>query len=564
MKAARSLLVRVALGCLLVSSFALPAWAEAPPRVLLELHDADAAADEAEREPLRAAVQRELPRSIEVRVAASPGSEPPPAAGDQAARLIVTRLPKAGDGKGARLRVRYEAAGGKVIEREIDVPDDPAKRRETVALLLANWVQDETDELAASLRPPVPPDVAASSTPALAAPVDTGPVTEPPRPDPIDEACLSPGRERIDDYPLLLEAFPLGHDTAAAVPPGARDPAGRVAFALSLVASHRGRVRGGALSALGGYGRRSVCGLDLASLGSQVGGPVVGAQVAGFVGLVRDLRGVQIASVGFVERSMTGAQTGGLAIAGQVHGAQIASLNVATRVRGAQLGAGNLAFESADLQLGAVNVAGQAFGQLGALNLARRSPFQLGALNLADRATVQVGVVNIADRADVPLGVVNFIRHGRTHLDIVGYDYAGGALELVHGGVYTHAVYGAGVRRSPEGDFLPVFYAGLGGHIALARATGGVLAALDVDVLSHFLPGARFRRNTQLQQLRVAATVPVGASVALLVGPTLNVSLTDSQDRVAAPSVLGDSHTDTGSTTTVRLWPGVAGGVRFF
>jgi hypothetical protein len=555
------------------------AHAEPPPRVLLELPDAADA--EHEKEPLRAALQKELPKSVTVtvRVAASPGGAPGERPGPTGeARLIVTRLPETGGV--ARLRVRYEAADGKVIERAIDVPEDPEKRREIIALLLANWVQDEADDLADSLRPPPPPVVEPPPAESGAAVALPDPKPAPPAPaeeDPVAEACLSSERKRMVDYPVLFEAFPLGRDKAAAFPGAARDPDGRVAFSLSLVGSHRGGVRGGAVSALGSYGRRSVCGLDFAGLGSQVAGPVVGAQIVGFIGLARDLYGVQLAPVGFVERSVVGAQSGVVAVAGRVRGGQLASVNAATTVRGLQLGAVNLAFERGDLQLGAVNLAGRSFLQLGAFNLARQGDVQLGAVNVAgqsrlqlfgvnvaDRATVQVGVVNIADRSDVPIGLLNFVRHGRTHLDFLAYDYRGAAVELVHGGRYTHAVYGVGARRSSAGDYLPVFYAGIGGHIPLATATDGHVSSLDVDVLSHFLPGPSFRQNTQLQQLRVAVAVPVVTGISLFAGPTLNVSLTDASDRLGPVSAFGASVTDTGTTTTVRLWPGVAAGLRLF
>lgn len=572
-----------------ITTSATTAHAEPPPRVLLQLDERVGA--EVDGESLRAAVQRELPRQVEVRVAASPGQRPKPEPAPEdggagaGARLIVTRLPNAG--KNARLQVRYEGPAGKVIERTIDVPDEPAKTRETIALLLANWVQDDTDELAKSLRPPAPATSAASASastsPPSATPAEDGsagpepaaPLGERSSPPPpasapeersaaLDGACGTGERKGIVDYPALFEVVPLGHGDAVAGPRAARAPEARVAFALGLVGSHPGLVRGAAVSVIGSYGRSSVCGLDMAGLGVHVGGPVVGAQVAGLVGIARDLRGAQLAPVTFVERRLEGVQSGVLAIAGSVRGGQISSANFAASVRGAQIGAFNLAFDRADVQLAAFNWTRDNVLQVGAANFARDSEAQVGAVNVAKRASFQLGAVNIAERADVTIGALSIVRHGRAHLDVVGYDYRAAAVELVHGGTYTHGIYGAGGRVTTDREVLPDFYVGIGGHIPLTSATRGFARGLDIDVLTHFLPGPRFRRNTQLHQLRVVADLPLTAGVAVLVGPTLNVSLSDTADHVRSASALGDSFVDEGTTTTVRLWPGLTAGLRFF
>lgn len=477
-----------------------------------------------EGDALRAAVAKELPPSVAVHttVATAVGS---------VARIEVVLGPTSAT-------VRYQGSDGRVLDRTIELPRDAAKRRELVALLISNLVQDEAAELEGALRAVKPVVPAATSA---VVPVQVAAQDERPAPPASALSFCGPVGAVV---PFAVEALP-----GVGAPSSVLADRGTSVLHATFVGSYRGSVRGASFSVLGAFGRRDLCGVDLAGLGTHVHGSVRGAQLAGVFVSAGDVVGYQAAVVTVARGRLTGGQTGAIALASDVVGVQTAAVNAAQHVEGLQVGAVNFARRDATVQLGGVNLAGNAEVQVGAINVARF-------------ARVPIGLVNLADQADAPIALVNVIRHGRTHVDALALDFGGAAGELVHGGRFLHAIQGVGVRLDAAERALPVFYVGLGGHIPLRPSTRGIVTSLDVDVLSGFVPGAGFERNTQLQQLRVVAAFPLSSTVAVVLGPTLNVTIApNAADRL---SRFGQLIVDRGSSETVRVSAGATAGLRLF
>ena len=116
------------------------ARAETPDALAIRLEGAAPG----ESTPLRAAISRELPPSVALSDEAAPTTSP---SATRVARLVVIMSESSAS-------VRYDGPDGRVLERTIELPTDPAKRREVVALLVANLVRDEASDLEAALRGP--------------------------------------------------------------------------------------------------------------------------------------------------------------------------------------------------------------------------------------------------------------------------------------------------------------------------------------------------------------------------------------------------------------------------
>jgi hypothetical protein len=74
-----------------------------------------------------------------------------------------------------RLTARYEAPDRRVLERQVELPKDPSRAVQAIALLAANLARDEAADLLEHLRP-VPAASSASSAPSS----NTSPSSAPP------------------------------------------------------------------------------------------------------------------------------------------------------------------------------------------------------------------------------------------------------------------------------------------------------------------------------------------------------------------------------------------------
>lgn len=520
----RSLAARLALALVLAALASVPrvaAAAGAPVTVVVD------GASPAMTQEVRAAIEREL-----AGVSVAEGARP--------ARLFVRFAADTAE-------VVFEHPDGRILTRTIALPKGKGEASEAVGLLAGNLVRDQTADLEAELRAkrPAPP---AAAPPAAEPAADAQPKT-------VGTGAPDVCRVSGPSYPALELVPDMVLPTAAA------DPATTRVASLSLVGGHKGRTRGASVALLGDFGSGGTCGLHLAGLFAWGEGHVHGAQLSGVVANATSIRGAQVSGVlaratGRVE----GFQSAAVVVASDLTGGQLGAVSIARDLEGLQAGALSIARDGSGFQLGALSLARDLHGlQAGAVSIARNvRGLQLGAVNVATRSEgVQLGVVNVADDAEAPLGLVNVIRNGRLHVDGFALDYPGFAAALVHGGRYTHAIQGIGVRRDADGVARPVFLVGMGGHVRL-----GDSAFTDVDVLYHALPQTSFQNIAYVAQLRVIAGIMVMRGVSVFVGPTLSLAQmpVDSDEKLG---IFGSRKLDWGGNAIWRTWPGATFGARF-
>lgn len=430
------------------------------------------------------------------------------------------------------VEVRAAHADGRVLTRTISLPDGRGRAAEAIALLAGNLVRDQTSDLEEELkrgrRPPPPPPPAAPPAETAAAP-------------PAPRVPYDPCRSGADGT-VAAELAP-----GLVFPTRASDPNSVRWASLNFISGYRGTTRGFSLSVLGSHGSRGVCGVHLASIWDWGDGPVKGVQIAGVAANADSVFGYQVAPFARARHAMVGIQTGAASVAGSVSGVQVGALSVSGRMDGLQVGAVSVAGDVSGVQVGAVAVARDTEG------------LQLGVVNVGRKATgVQLGLVNIADESDAPIGIINVIRHGRLHVDGWLLDFGGAAAGLLHGGKYTHTIYGVGVRKGADDKAHPVFVLGIGGHVPVRER-----AFVDVDVLTHYVPNGQFDNSANVFQLRVIGGVKVSDALSLFAGPTANLAQLP-LDADETYGVFGSKKLDWGGGASWRAWAGVAAGVRLW
>jgi hypothetical protein len=93
---------------------------------------------------------------------------------------------------------------------------------------------------------------------------------------------------------------------------------------------------------------------------------------------------------------------------------------------------------------------------------------------------------------------------------------------------------------------------------------------VDVDALGYTLLAHNSDKDRVDMASIVSLRVPIGwratREIALFVAPALNLSIIDETDNVLAdPSLIGDVRlTRKTANPTVRMWPGISLGARFF
>ncbi len=313
------------------------------------------------------------------------------------------------DGKAAVLR--YRPANRPAITRRLQLPPDPARAVEAIALLATNLVKDEAAELlkelteadSATKDPPAPDSPPPPETPAEP---DT---TEPPRAK-RTEATSRPARDgrggsrernRVDPEPDasvprrdLLGApvnVSLVHPLAVYV--DSEDRA--VNLELGALFSRVGAIHGVGVNAallwsegalhgfvLGGFGLHYAApsdGFQLAGFGTWGTADVRGAQIAGGTHFVKgNINGVQLAPVNITTGTATGAQIGVFNYAGSgATGAQVSLFNIAGHASGVQVGLVNVADSNSGVPIGLLTFGGDTDLKLG-LFATTRIPINVG------------------------------------------------------------------------------------------------------------------------------------------------------------------------------------------
>ncbi|WP_437994578.1 LA_2272 family surface repeat-containing protein [Sorangium sp. So ce145] len=544
-----------------------PALAEEPSAAGVELV-VDGAPWTLDPDAVRAAIGRELGADVTLARAATAGRS----------TLVLRGEP---DG---RVTLSYSAADGRRIERTIDVPEDPDRAAEAIALLAGNLVRDEAAELAAALGKR-PPEAPAAAQPAPAAPPDAGRPAPPPRAarpakasrpapaPPEPPPCASPGATSVlfgaDVLPLVGSSTFTGTNVVRH-------------YSLSLVAGYTAGTTGIELSAGASISSSFLCGAQLSTAANLVFGPARGVQVTSGANVVGSLRGAQIGAVNVAAGPVAGAQVGAVNVAaGQVDGAQVGMANLAagasvdlqvgvanvvvSKSTDVQIGAANVAVgEATDVQLSLVNVAagGSADLQAGLTNLAagESADVQIGLVNIATGKVggAQIGLVNYADDSPFSLGLFNFIRKGRLHVDAWGLESGIVMAGVKHGSDHIHNIYGIGLRTIGNRPLL-VSALGLGGRISIHQR-----AYVDVDVLGYTLhEPSTLEPAAIIAQARALLGFRLFPELAIFGGPSFNVAFggTPADARL---SPYGSAPLGSDATSTERAWPGVVLGVQLF
>ncbi|WP_437594833.1 LA_2272 family surface repeat-containing protein [Sorangium sp. So ce1000] len=484
-----------------------------------------------------------------------------------------------------RVTLTYRAPDGRRIERTIDVPEDPDRAAEAIALLAGNLVRDEAAELAAALgkRPPAAPP-AAQPAPAPSPPAAVGPtpsshaarpakaarsapaLLEPP-------ACALPGARTVlfgaDVVPLVGSSTYTGTNVVRR-------------YSLSLVAGYTAGTTGVELSAGASIFSSFLCGAQLSTAANLVFGPARGVQLTGGVNAAGSLRGAQIGAINAVAGPVTGAQVGMLDVAaGPVAGAQVGAANVAvgpsvnlqigvanvavSDATDAQIGVANVAVSDAtDVQLGLANVAvgGSTGTQISLTNVAASAStdVQIGLLNIATGKVggVQIGLVNYAGESPFSLGLLNFVRKGRLHLDVWGLESGIAMVGLKHGSDHIHNIYGIGLRLVGDHPLL-VSALGLGGRIPISERVYA-----DLDVLGYALhETSTLAPAATVAQARALLGFRLAPELAIFGGPSFNVSFGGTPED-AELSPYGSAPLGRDDAGAQRAWPGVVLGVQAF
>jgi hypothetical protein len=370
--------------------------------------------------------------------------------------------------------VTFHAASGRVTKREIDLPEEPDRAKEAIALLSGNLARDEAHEILAELerdraaQGETAEPAATEAPPATPPPATPPPATPPPTTTPKSSAT-PPRADATPDRQTKQESAPAEHDEAGDDGSFRFDASLWDAVSTLDNAKHR-RVN----FELGFYSRIGsldgvMFGLGYGRVERDADGV---AMEVGYTRIRRRLRGVAMAFGVTSSNELHGAQlaAGANAVTGNVEGfTGAAGLNlVGGKTEGASVAMVN--------SLGALDGGGIALVNVGG----KVRGFQLGLVNVAtDVSGTQIGLVNVSDKVDgIPLGIVNVVAQGRTQIvswaDSDAFAHVG--VKYENSGIYTliavgHAITDSGRTHSRDsagsfaiGGDVPIgagFYAGL-------------------------------------------------------------------------------------------------------
>jgi hypothetical protein len=320
----------------------------------------------------------------------------------------------------------------------------------------------------------------------------------------------------------------------------------------------------------------SLRGLQLSLAGNIAQYEMVGAQMAGFYQLTYGrARGLQLGwGVNMALGGLSGAQLAWLANAsdGELRGFQAALTNINYgTVHGASLGLVNINRGSTHgAQVGMVNVdrGGIALhgAMVGLVNVGGNiDGAQVGLVNVANEVKgAQVGLVNFARKnSGASIGLLPLVLDGYNRAAVWFSDNSFVNLGAKLGTRHVYVVLGAGMTRarSPENHRMFSSTCGIGGHFTPANSP----LFFDIDLVGTSLHGKGDWNNEHrnLNSLRLQIGWQVARHFAVVAGPTLNVQVArDDADR--APRMVGPMqkiwHHD---GYTVRMYPGVVGGLQF-
>lgn len=356
-----------------------------------------------------------------------------------------------------RVRVAFTTASGEELSRTVDLPADPARRVEVIALMVGNLTRNEAADLLATLEAArnAPPPPAAKPEARSEPKQKTEPkLAEPAKPNALIRTDL-PAINLSLFHPISL--FPnsdrrvfklelgLIYSRVGAIEGAALN------FGAVRIEQHlRGYAFGGFFTLVGGSmegfqssyiyseSRGPVRGVTLGGLVLRHSAPLTGLGVGGLVEIGDDIEGVGLAGLVGLSHRVQGAQIGGLVaiatepveglilgglfaksqtldgiglaglaqVSGDAEGLQVSGLgNVSGDVRGASIG--GLANVTGNVNGAAVSGLANVTGDVRGLSLS--------VVNVGQRVNgAQIGLVNVAGEVDgVQIGLVNIAKNGR-------------------------------------------------------------------------------------------------------------------------------------------------------
>jgi len=318
------------------------------------------------------------------------------------------------------------------------------------------------------------------------------------------------------------------------------------------------RVEGAQFAGLANISSKKLTGIQGAGLLNIGGKRVEGAQMSGFANIAaRKVEGVQFAGfLNIAGRKVEGAQVAGFMNASgkDIEGLQAAGfLNISDDIEGGQIaGFSNISDDVDGVQLsGFMNIADDIKGaQIG------------GFLNVADRVSgVQIGLINIARTVKgVPIGLISIVTRGYKALELSVNEnlYAQASIKL--GVRHFYNIFTGGYLYRPDG-FSWGFGYGIGAELGKEK---GFIVNIDLTS-THINDNEVLTRELNLlNQARIPIGYRFGKHFAIFVGPTFNIyatHLNEEEYNYLTPNWA--VYEERFNRTTLIMWPGLAGGVRF-
>ena len=261
-------------------------------------------------------------------------------------------------------------------------------------------------------------------------------------------------------------------------------------------------------------------GFQFAGISNLTGGTVKGFQFAGIYNSTANVEGFQFS--GFLNRSkaIDGFQFAGFSnlLNGNADGFQFAGFNNIVRgnVDGFQFAgfsnivtANTKGFQFAGFINNTKDVEGTQFG--GFINIAKKV-----------RGLQFAGFINIADSSDHSLALLNIIKKGEKNLAITTDEIQSTLVTFRSGGRVLYGVLGLGFNLKTGRDYM-VVEGGFGAHLPLSNSFR-INGEATGQYLEDWKSGYYYKTS-----LRLLPELKLGSRLAVLAGPSINFSETDTQ-----------------------------------
>lgn len=350
----------------------------------------------------------------------------------------------------------------------------------------------------------------------------------------------------------------------------------RTKFSFSIIGGAVGQLEGFELASVFNIERDLAKGFQVSGAFNLIFGSFEGVHVTGGANIVgKNLDGIQVAGgANIVERTGKGIQiAGGANILGEIlEGIQIAGgANIIGKdFKGIQVAGGaNIIGEMNDgIQVaGGANIVGKGMKGLqiaGGVNITGEEfdGLQISTVNIARTVKgFQLGVVNISEKMEgEALGVVTLTKNGQFHLNLWADEVAPFNIGFKLGTKRIYNIYGIGTKLSNDSVYI-ISTGGLGWHLPLNNFFMNFEASAG-----SMRSGFSFRNweKTVLSRLRIIGGWQVIPQLAITVGPTINVFVSEVRDGSDLPMFDANIYSKRTNDRWVRIWPGFTAGIQIF